>query len=218
MASLSLPNEANVRFSSVDSTAVSMSDSRTLGSSTSLSLLSRARANDSNAWVTLVHLYSPLIYSWIRRVGIAEHDAADIAQEVLGALPRGLHRLGSLEKKVSFRAYLGGMTRNKANDFLRKKISDRPAQLIPPEWIQEIADESNSTSEASETDRLLANRALDLIKTDFQAQTWQAFWRTAVLGQKASAVARDMSMKVGSVYTARSRVLARLRTELDGLL
>lgn len=195
-----------------------MGDSQTLGPLTSLSLLNRARANDSNAWVTMVHLYSPLIYSWIRRVGIGEHDAADIAQEVLSALPKGLDRLGSLEKKVSFRAYLGGMTRNKANDFLRKKIADRPAKLIPPEWIQEIADESDSNTEASETDRLLANRALELIKIDFHPQTWRAFWRTAVLGQRASDVASEMNIRVGSVYTARSRVLARLRAELDGLL
>lgn len=195
-----------------------MSDSRTWGSSTSPSLLNRARANDPRAWSRLVHLYSPLIYSWIRRAGIDEHDSADITQEVLSSLPRGLSRLDSLEKRVSFRAYLGGMTRNKVNDFLRKKLSDKPPQLIPPEWIQEVADESGSTTEASDTDRLLANRALDLIKTDFQSQTWQAFWRTAVLSQSASAVAMDLNMKVGSVYTARSRVLARLRTELDGLL
>ena len=64
----------------------------------------------------------------------------------------------------------------------------------------------------------LAHRALELMKTDFETQTWTAFIRTAVDGQTAGDVAAELGMSVGAVYVAKSRVLHRLRSELDGLL
>ena len=41
-------------------------------STTSLTLLDRARAADPDAWQRLVSLYSPLVFSWMRRGGLGE--------------------------------------------------------------------------------------------------------------------------------------------------
>lgn len=207
---------ATVEFDYTDEHTKVMTDIDPQTRSTSQSLLKRAQAKEPEAWDRLVRIYTPLIYSWIRRAGIAEHDAADVVQEVLGSLPRGL--INFEPSAGSFRSYLGGITRNKTNDLLRQQMSDKEPQLIPVEWIAEMADVSQTPGRASQTDQLLANRALELIKTDFRFQTWQAFWRTAVLGENANDVAADLKMKIGSVYTARSRVLAKLRTELAGML
>jgi len=43
---------------------------------------------------------------------------------------------------------------------------------------------------------------------------WQAFWRTAVEGQKPEAVAASIGFSVGALYTAKSRVLVRIRAEV----
>ncbi len=54
--------------------------------SISTSLLEQVRADRPEAWERLVDLYSPLIYRWCRQAGMAEHDAADLLQEVFSAV------------------------------------------------------------------------------------------------------------------------------------
>src|SRR5262245_12269925 len=47
------------------------------------SLLERLRQPfDPEPWTRFVSLYAPLIYSWGRRAGLQQQDAADLAQEV----------------------------------------------------------------------------------------------------------------------------------------
>jgi DNA-directed RNA polymerase specialized sigma24 family protein len=47
--------------------------------------------------------------------------------------------------------------------------------------------------------------------------SWQAFWQTAVEGKSAKETAERLEMAVGAVYTAKSRVLERLRREIEQL-
>jgi RNA polymerase sigma-70 factor (ECF subfamily) len=58
---------------------------------------------------------------------------------------------------------------------------------------------------------------MDLVKGEFQPNTWQAFWRTAVEGRAVQDVGAELRMKSGAVYVAKSRVLARLREEVRRL-
>jgi len=53
-----------------------------------------------------------------------------------------------------------------------------------------------------------------MIEDDFQPQTWQAFWQTAVEGQDAAQVALELGMTPQAVRKAKSRVMQRLREEL----
>ena len=64
----------------------------------------------------------------------------------------------------------------------------------------------------------LSRRGLDLVRAEFENRTWEAFWRTAVEGHAPAHVAEDLGMSVPAVYKAKSRVLRRLRQELDELL
>ncbi len=58
---------------------------------------------------------------------------------------------------------------------------------------------------------------MELVKDEFQPNTWQAFWRTAVEGRPAQEVGGELKMTPGAVYVAKSRVLARHREEVQRL-
>jgi RNA polymerase sigma-70 factor (ECF subfamily) len=199
-------------------------DHRTDSSCTPHSLLVAVRQHDVAAWHKLVHLYGPLIYQWCQQDGLQDADAADVGQEVFRAVATAIDRFRRDRPGDSFRGWLWSITRCKLADHWRVKLA-RPAAeggTHAHQRLDQIAAESSSVSSASyqpaagETERLLC-RALDLVRSEFEPQTWQAFWRVAVDGRRAADVAAELNISVGSVYVAKSRILRRLRVALAGL-
>src|SRR5947209_20533536 len=83
---------------------------------TSLSLLERVRAADPQAWQRLVHVYSPLIFSWCRRTGLGPDDAADVMQDVWQAVSAAIGRFRRSAESGTFRGWVWTITRNKLRD------------------------------------------------------------------------------------------------------
>ena len=77
--------------------------------------------------------------------------------------------------------------------------------------------DGNETFWEAEYRQHLARRALLVMQADFQTPTWRAFWsRWSPKGRSRRGC--DLGLSRGAVYTARFRVLDRLRHELAGLL
>jgi RNA polymerase sigma-70 factor (ECF subfamily) len=72
--------------------------------------------------------------------------------------------------------------------------------------------------EEAEYRSVVVKRALDLIRSDFEPQTWAAFTGVMVDGRSAKDVAAELGMTVNAVYLACHRVMTRLREEIDGLM
>ena len=189
---------------------------------TSASLIIGARKLDKSAWERLSRLYTPLVWQWTRKAQLQDYDAADVVQEVFHAVAKSISKFESGEDLPPFRAWLWGITRHKILDHFRR-VTKQPnadggtnAHLrfmqLPEEEIEEGSDSNAFTDKDS-----LAYRALQLMKTDFKEKTWQAFWRVTIEEQSPADVAKDLDISVGSVYTAKSRVLSHLRSELKGL-
>jgi RNA polymerase sigma-70 factor, ECF subfamily len=66
--------------------------------------------------------------------------------------------------------------------------------------------------------RHLTERAMALMRAEFQPTTWQAFWECVVTGRSAAETGALLGLRPGAVRAAKFRVLCRLRQELDGLL
>jgi RNA polymerase sigma-70 factor (ECF subfamily) len=64
----------------------------------------------------------------------------------------------------------------------------------------------------------LVRRALELMRAEFQPATWQAFWDSVTTDQSAAEIAAKLGLSLDAVYQSKSRVLRRLRQDLDGLL
>lgn len=60
-------------------------------------------------------------------------------------------------------------------------------------------------------------RAAVVVRTDVDAETWQAFELTLIDGRPCEDAAALLGKSVGTVYAARSRIMRRLRDEARSL-
>ena len=184
--------------------------------STSVNLLRRLREpHADSAWQRFVDLYAPMIFHWGRRQGLSVTDAADLLQDVLVTL---VEKLPSFEYDPSqqFRGWLRTITVNRANDFHRR-IQLQPRNGFDATFPQVEERETDLFCEV-EYRSILVNRALLLLRTEFRETHWQAAWMQLIEGKKAKQVAEQLNVPINVVYLAKSRLLARLRQELEGLL
>jgi RNA polymerase sigma-70 factor (ECF subfamily) len=185
---------------------------------TPVSLLVRlAQPADGDAWRRFAALYSPLLFFWLQRLGCPESDASDVVQDVLLGVFRNIHRYRR-EPGKRFRGWLWTITRNHWRERLRRDPGPSAGDGSGP--ALEVVDERNDLEEWIEANyrKYLVDRALRLMRSDFEDATWQACWGHVVEGRDASDVARGLGMTVNAVYLAKSRVLRRLRQELEGLI
>jgi RNA polymerase sigma-70 factor, ECF subfamily len=171
--------------------------------------------HDERAWGQFVDLYTPLLFSWARRSGETETDAADLVQEVFVTLVQILPSF-QYESAGSFRGWLRVLLLNKLRDRLRRKarhekaIGHMAAEVEVPDSAEAFWD--------AEYRQELARQALRLMQAQFAATTWKACWETVVGGRSTSEVARELGISANAVNIAKCRVLRRLRQELNGLI
>lgn len=183
---------------------------------TPVSLLEKLRSPDrQGAWERFVLLATPLLCHWAWRLGLTGPDAEDLVQDVFLVLLKNLP-LFEYDPRQRFRAWLWTVTVNKHRERLRRRHDgdQKFAQLVEE---PAISDQLDAIIEA-DFQHYLVQRAMQLMKNEFQPKTWQAFWECTVNERPASEVASELQMGLDSVYAAKSRVLRRLRAELKELL
>ncbi|MCA9067701.1 MAG: sigma-70 family RNA polymerase sigma factor [Planctomycetaceae bacterium] len=190
---------------------------------TSLSMLDGIRRNDQTQWDRFALLFGPLVYEWCRRAKIPEHDSADIVQEVFKTVAEKIADFRRNQPGDSFHGWMYGITRIKCLDHFRQFAKKATAvggssahqvlQQIPEFDCPELPEAPLESDESS-----LVRRALELIQTEFETRTWQAFWRVTIDEVKATHVAEELGMSPGAIYNAKYKVLRRLRTEFEGLI
>jgi RNA polymerase sigma factor (sigma-70 family) len=187
---------------------------------TRASLLVRLRdGSDAAAWQEFVNLYAPIIYGFARKRGLQDADAADLMQEVLRSVASAAHRLEYDPARGTFRGWLFTVTRNRVFNFLesrsRRVVGSGDSRV--QDRLEQHADASAKLSADWEADfqRTLAARAMERIKDEFQPATWQAFLLTAVEGVAPAQASTRVGLSVGAIYVAKSRVIARLRQEIE---
>jgi RNA polymerase sigma-70 factor (ECF subfamily) len=184
---------------------------------TNFSLLERLKLPvDQKAWSRFVDLYTPLIYTWARQVGLQEADAVDLVQEVFALLVQKMPEF-TYDRKRSFRAWLHTVTLNKWRDRCRRRAA-RPSEVSGEFALDAAKAESADSFSEAEYRRHLVTRALELMQAEFQPTTWKACWEFVVVGRSAEEIARQLGISANAVFLAKARVLRRLRQELEGLL
>ena len=188
------------------------------------SLLVRLRdRGDDLAWSEFVELYTPLIQRLARQKGLQEADAADLVQEVFGAVARWIDRYDPDPSKGSFRGWLSRIARNLILDALAARR--RHPQGVGDTSVRRLLDaqpapspEDTALFEAEYRRRAFA-WAAERVRGEVSEMAWRVFWMAGVEGNNAKAVALALGTTIGTVYHYKSQVMARLRRkvqELDG--
>jgi RNA polymerase sigma-70 factor (ECF subfamily) len=188
--------------------------------STTSSLLRRAMAREPEAWERLVRLYSPLVRHWCRQWGVAEHEVADVTQEVFAAVVSSLGQFRPDQPGTTFRGWMRGITRHKLLNHTRDRgepaVGGTDAQVRLQEVPAPADDVELSEGPADVTE--LYQRALRLVQHQVEDRTWTAFWRATVESRTTAEVAAELGITPNAVRLAKSHVLCRLREEMGELI
>jgi RNA polymerase sigma-70 factor (ECF subfamily) len=187
---------------------------------TPVSLLEQLRGRSPQeaqaAWRRFVQLYTPLLFAWARRLGASPEDAADLVQDVFGVLAREMPGF-QYRPGLRFRGWLWTVLRNKWSDHQRRRQAAPPRAdaaaletVAAPDNVAEMTEDEYRTH--------LVGRALQLMQAEFAEADWKACWQNVVEDRPADDVAAELGLTVNQVYLAKSRILQRLRKELEGLL
>lgn len=186
---------------------------------TRVSLIARlSDASDAAAWNEFVNVYLPLLYRLARSKGLQHADAEELAQEVLAAVSRAIHRWDPDTDRGRFRDWLFGIARNMIINFLTRP-KHQPwgggSEIMKMLHEQPAESERDSALFELEHRREIFRYAAARVRDEVAEKTWQAFWLSTVEGKSIAEVARSLRVSVGNVYLARCRVMARLKKEVE---
>ena len=117
--------------------------------------------------------------------------------------------------RARFRTWLLKVARNQTISLFRRRKADAARGGTTAINVLQSQPEQEADLDANyrrEVFRELARK----VCAEFAEATWQAFWLTAVEGVSIQEVAHSLGRTVGSVYTARSRIVRRLQELAKG--
>ena len=173
---------------------------------------------DREAWDQFVLIYRPVIYRMARRRGMQDADAQDLVQTVFMRLAASIQRWEKTDPETKFRHWLRRVARNAIVSAFSRQPKDAAAG--GSEMLNLLAEQPEIEKDveqelATEAMREQYLRAAAVVKTDVDPDTWRAFELTVVRGQSCDEAAALLGKSVGAVYAARSRVMRRLREQVQ---
>jgi RNA polymerase sigma-70 factor (ECF subfamily) len=193
--------------------------------STSTTFIVRLHSREHQAWERLKQIFGLLVLSWCRPYpSLQQSDRQDIFQDVFLTAYQKIEQFHKEEgQNQSFRGWLKSITNSRINDYLRKKqkqpqlLSDTRMELVGTSLQVEPA---HDESVVEQSERLqIYRRALEIIRNDFEEQTWNAFIRMVTSkGMTSREVGEELGMTPAAVRRAKSKVIKRIREEFGDVL
>ena len=146
-------------------------------------------------------------------------DVQDVVQQVFRAVAKSIRGFDYDPAQGTFRAWLFRVVRSKlANHFNKQKRQPATPGETQLEYLADQESGANPAAAAEwelEYKRRVFQWASERVQSEFKATTWQAFWMSAVEEQAPQVIAEELGISTGAVYIAKSRVVARLKKEVE---
>lgn len=182
------------------------------------SLLAGVKSPENRAaWEEFVVIYRPLIYRMARRRGMQDADAQDVAQDVLARVASAIEHYES-RPDVRFRHWLRRVARNAIVNAMCRQPEDLGAGGTGAQELLELEADAAPEVDAelmAEFEREQFLRAAAVVRAEVNSETWQAFELTVIHGASCEDAAVTVGKSIGTVYAARSRIIKRLRDQIE---
>ena len=172
------------------------------------------------AWELFARIYQPAIVRIALARGLQHADAQDLSQQVLMAVASAIGHWEKRDGATRFRHWLSRVTKNAIlNALMRRPMDLAVGGSSVEEFLREAVDRDGATTALIETElrRELYLRAAEMVKVEFRPDTWQAFELSVAGDLTTEEVAAKLGKSVGAIYTARSRIMFRLREVISEL-
>lgn len=166
---------------------------------------SRARFSD---------MYRPRLFVFFKRAGVSDHDAEDLAQDLLAKL---LKRMDTFDYNPAqrFRAYLRDAARNALKDFWSECARRRTAGGIDLEQYVSREDLQRRLEEQFDLD--LLEEAKERVRHEVSHRDWKIFVELTEQPTTPEELAATLGIARHSVDVAKSRVISRIKTAVRKL-
>jgi RNA polymerase sigma-70 factor, ECF subfamily len=183
------------------------------------SLLVRIQGpQDEEAWWEFVTIYRPVVYRFARKRGLQHADAEDLVQRVMISVRRAIGNWDADPAKGRFRSWLARIAQNAIINALTRRPPDVAAGGAAGCGVLEEEPEPDHQVQQNlerEYRRSLFRWAAERIRPEFRDGTWDAFWLTTVDAMGVEEAGRTLGKTAGAIYAARSRVMLRLKEEIQ---
>lgn len=164
------------------------------------------------AWEEFDRRYRPILIAFLRRMGLNEDDAADVAQDSLTCFVRDYRAHKYDREQGRLRSWLIGIARCRMLDLRRDK--GRRREQRGESALESLPDptEAESVWEAEQR-RFIFEQAIAALRqsTRFNERTITAFERVVLRQEPVEAVSAEMGLSAQEIYNAKNRVVERLR-------
>ncbi len=174
-----------------------------------------------DAWDLFARIYRPAIVRIAMARGLQHADAQDLAQQVLMAVASAIGTWEKRDESTRFRHWLSRVTKNAILNALTRRPKDQAVGGSSiEELLREVVDRDKATTTLLENQlrRELYLQAAEMIKTEFRPDSWQAFELSVAGDLTIEQVAQQLGKSIGAIYTARSRIMFRLRETIAELI
>jgi RNA polymerase sigma-70 factor (ECF subfamily) len=180
---------------------------------TPVSLLERLRnPADNRSWGEFVALYEPLLISYVRKRGLADHDAEDVVQGIFISLLRKLPTFQLDRTKGRFRTWLWQVAFHAVVDWSRGRRRVQKAEDQRRENYQEEEPERDSDWDTMHRQRIV-QFVMDKVRGQTVPRSWTCFEEHLLKGRPGAEVGKELGLPANTVYVNAARVLARIREQ-----